>query len=190
MALVALGERMCADQREAILVVLDLLNVDLPTLYRVATLAVSPKLAAMNVCMARGTLGAYLLEHHIGMALCAANLGVHAPQRVASLVVIKFGDGADRRPIRGGVTVLTRDGECPVGTCHFGTGHRTRLCRPRYRRRNLRILICRRSRKCRNRLDSYRQYWTYKVNKPASGHGIARLHSLLARRVTSKRPKQ
>lgn len=99
MALVALDERMCADQREPILVVLDLLNVDLPTLHCVATLAVSPKLAAMNVCMTLGTLRAYLLEHHVRMTLCAGNLRVHAPQRVAGLIVIEFGDGANRLPI-------------------------------------------------------------------------------------------
>ena len=122
MALVALDERMCTDQREPILVVLDLLNVDLPAPHRVATLAVSPKLAAMNVCMTLGTLCTYLLEHHVRMALCAGNLGVHAPQRVARLVVIEFGEGADRLPTRVRVTVLTRHGEGPVGTCYFGAG--------------------------------------------------------------------
>ena len=120
MALVALDERMRADQREPVLVVLDLLNVDLPTLHRVATLAICPKLAAMNVCMTLGTLCAYLLERHVRMALCAGNLRVHAPQRVGSLVVIELGEGANRLPARVCVTVLTRDGEGSVGTCHFG----------------------------------------------------------------------
>ena len=120
MALVALDERMRADQREPVLVVLDLLNVDLPTLHRVATLAICPKLAAMNVCMTLGALGAYLLEHHVCMALCAGDLRVHASQRVGSLVVIELGEGANRLPARVCVTVLTRDGEGSVGTCHFG----------------------------------------------------------------------
>ena len=157
MALVALDERMCADQWEPILVVLDLLNVDLPTLHRVAALAVSPKLAAMNVCMTLGALGAYLLEHHVCMALCAGNLRVHAPQRVGSLVVIELGEGANRLPTRVCVTVLTRDGEGPVGTCHFGARSRTGLCRFGYRRRSLRILMCRGSRIYRSRLDGYCQ---------------------------------
>ena len=157
MALVALDERMCADQWEPILVVLDLLNVDLPTLHRVAALAVSPKLAAMNVCMTLGTLCAYLLERHVRMALCAGNLRVHAPQRVGSLVVIELGEGANRLPTRVCVTVLTRDGEGPVGTCHFGARSRTGLCRSDYRRRSLRILMCRGSRIYRSRLDGYCQ---------------------------------
>jgi len=52
---VTLQGSVCADQRKAILVLLDLLDGNLPALHGMALLAVCPKLTAVNVSVAVGT---------------------------------------------------------------------------------------------------------------------------------------
>ncbi len=79
MALIAFHERMGADKREPVLVVLDSLDRHLPSFDRVAALAVGTELAAVNVRVALGALGAGLFEHQACVALNARNLRVHAP---------------------------------------------------------------------------------------------------------------
>src|SRR5579863_5991452 len=53
---------MRADQREAILVVLDGLYGDVPALHRVTLLAIRAHLPPVNVCVAVGALGAHVAE--------------------------------------------------------------------------------------------------------------------------------
>lgn len=106
-----------------------------------AALAIGPELAAMNVGVAIGASGADVLEIQIGVALGASHLGMHAPQRVAGLVVIELRVGADGFPARVGVALLAgnRNGAVRIGD--FGlraadTGPRVlrRLLRRRIRK--------------------------------------------------------
>lgn len=86
-----------------------ILNVtcgNLPALYRVATFAVGPELASMDICVAIRTMCADVGEHHRGVALGATDIAMHAAQWIAGLIVIEFGHRADRLPARIRVTVL------------------------------------------------------------------------------------
>jgi hypothetical protein len=97
---------MRSDQRKPVLMVPDLLGRCLPTLHRVALLASRTELPAMYVGVAIRATRAHILKHKISVALAAGHLGVHSAQRIACLVVIKFGDVPDRFPARGGVAVF------------------------------------------------------------------------------------
>src|SRR6185437_13657552 len=67
-ASVAIERRMRSHQREAVLVVLDLLYRDLPSLHRVALLAVGAELAFVNVGVAVSALVRNIAEHQLGVA--------------------------------------------------------------------------------------------------------------------------
>jgi hypothetical protein len=82
---------MCANQWESIQVIADILIRHLPTLHRVAVLAVRSKLPAMNVCMAVSTVIAHLVENQAAVALGAGDFLVHATQRISGLVVVELG---------------------------------------------------------------------------------------------------
>ena len=116
MALVALHNRVRAEQREAIEMVVDGLHRYVPTIDRVALGAVSSHLAAVNVGVAVGAVFADIGEDRFQVAAGAGNFFVHAAQRVASRVVIEFRNCADGRPTRGCVAVFARNIQRPVRT--------------------------------------------------------------------------
>ena len=60
----------------------------------------------MNIGVAVLATCADVVEHRFHVTLCALHALVKAAQGVMSLVVIKFGDGSNRFPTVGGVTVL------------------------------------------------------------------------------------
>jgi len=151
MALVALHDRVGANQREPVLVILDLADIRLPPFYCVAALAVSPELTPVNVCMALGALGAYFLEHHVGVALRARHLRMHPPQRIARGVMVEFGILPDGLPTHRSMAVLTRSGDRTMRIRHFRLGLR-RLCL-----RNICRYVYRQSAKCGGQSDSYRE---------------------------------
>lgn len=105
---------MRTDQREPILVIANLFERDLPAFHGVATLAIGSELTAMNIGVTICARGADFFEDQAGVALGARNLGVHAAQGVAGLVVIELGIGADRFPACVTVTLLARSGDGPV----------------------------------------------------------------------------
>lgn len=106
MALVALHQRMGSHQRKAILVILDRIQGNIPTLDRVATFTIGAKLPTMNIGVAIGAMHTDVLEYEVGVALGAGNLLVHAAQRVACAVVVKLGNLTNGFPARVGVAVL------------------------------------------------------------------------------------
>ena len=106
-AIVTGHEGMRSDQWKAVLVIANCIQRDIPALHRVAALAIGAELTAMNVGVAIGAFGAYILKDHTGMALAATDLLVHPAQRIACSVVVKLGVGPDRFPTRVGVAVLT-----------------------------------------------------------------------------------
>ena len=111
----AIGDRVRADQREAVLVLANGFQRDRPAVDAVALLALRSHLAAVNVGMAIGALVAHVGKHRIGMALLAGNVLVQAAQRVPRLVVIEFRHFADRLPAAKRVAVLAGNVELAVG---------------------------------------------------------------------------
>lgn len=79
-----------------------------PSLHRVTLLAVGSELPLMNVRMAIGTSLAHIGEDRPDVTLRARHVLVHAAQGELSLVVIKFGNRADRLPSCRGMAVLAR----------------------------------------------------------------------------------
>lgn len=77
-AIVALQQRVRADQGKPVLVIADLIDGDLPSLDRMAALAVGAELPVMDVRMTVSTVRADLLEDKIRVALRAGDLLVHA----------------------------------------------------------------------------------------------------------------
>lgn len=116
MAVLALHRSVSAEKREAILVILNLLNGIVPTKNRVALRAVRAHFALVNIGMAILTILANIGEDRLYVALRALHFLMHTAQWVVRFVVIEFRNGADGAPTRGGVAVLARNGERSVRT--------------------------------------------------------------------------
>ena len=110
-----------SDQRKTILVLLDVLDGNLPALDRVAIRAVGSQLPAMDVGMAIGAGMAYVSKHHLGVALRAGvDRGMHATERIPGFVMVEIRQRPDRFPARVGVTRLARKTEATVGASRGG----------------------------------------------------------------------
>src|ERR1039457_5883561 len=103
---IAIHRRVRAGQRETIIVLLNFLDRYAPSAHGVALLAIGAQLALMNVGVAVLAAGAHIVEHGLNVALDTGDILVHAAQRIMALIVIEFGNGADRSPARWRVTVL------------------------------------------------------------------------------------
>ena len=90
--------RMRADEREAILMVTNRGYGNPPSFDGVAGFTIRAKLAAVDVGMAIRTFLPHIRKNEFHMALGALHLFVHAAQRVAGLVVVKFRDASDGLP--------------------------------------------------------------------------------------------
>lgn len=130
-ARIALDRGMGSDQGETVLVVLNIFDGDVPALHRVALLAASTHLAAVDVGVAVSALAAYVGEHLLRMALGTRDVLVHAAQGVAGLIVIEFRYGADRFPTQGRMAILAREIQISVRTPRLGRHLRLRA-RPNY----------------------------------------------------------
>ena len=106
MTVLALHRGVSAEKREAILVILDLLNGIVPTKNRVARSAVRAHFALVNIGVAILTIFANICEYRFYVALRALHLLMHAAQGVVRFVVIEFRNGTDGAPTRGGVAIL------------------------------------------------------------------------------------
>ena len=113
-----------AYQRKPVLVLLDLLDRNLPTSYGVALFTTGPKLPLVNIGVTVGTLCAHITEHRLGVALGASHTQVHTAQRIARLVVIKFRDAADGLPSADGVAVLAGNIQVAVRAASVDVGLR------------------------------------------------------------------
>jgi len=122
-AIFALYENMCSNEWKSILVVLNRLQRNLPSLDRVAVGAIGPELTAMNVGVTVRTLRTYVLENQAGMALGTAYVLMHTAERVSGLIVIEFGIRPDRFPTGVRVTICARDGKRSMGIRHLGLGN-------------------------------------------------------------------
>ena len=116
MAIFALHRRVRSEQREAVLVILDLLHRGLPTLNGVTLRAIRAHPSLVHVGMTVLAILPHIGKDGLGMALRALNFFVHTPQRIASFVVIELGNGFDGPPRRRGMAVFARDRERTVRT--------------------------------------------------------------------------
>ena len=83
-----------------------------------AGLALGAHLPAMNIGMAVSAFLSHVSEYKFYVALRARDLGMHAAQRIGSLVVVKIGYRANRFPVDAGVAGLAGKVERTVGaTC-------------------------------------------------------------------------
>ncbi len=113
-ALIALNGRVRAEKREAVLVILHLLNGDIPAFDGVTLGAIRTQLAAMNIGVAICAIFADIAEYRLAMALLAFHIFVHAAERVAGFVVVELDNSAQGAPGCGGVAVFAGDRERAV----------------------------------------------------------------------------
>ncbi len=94
-------------QRKAVVVVLDRLDGNIPSIHRVALLATRAHLGTVDIGVTLGALRAHIRKYRLDVALGAHHPLVHAPQGEVGLVVIKLWYTADRLPSQRGVTIRT-----------------------------------------------------------------------------------
>jgi hypothetical protein len=85
-------------QRKAVIVVLNGPYGNIPAIDTVALFAARAHLATMNIGVALGALSSHIRKYWFGMALGTHHALVHAAQGKLGLVVIEFGNAADRFP--------------------------------------------------------------------------------------------
>src|SRR5579864_8615504 len=117
---VAVDDGVGAYQREAIKVLIDLLNRNVPSRHGVALFAVGTHLALVNVGVAVSTLRSDIREDRLDVALRASHAFVHAAQRILGGVVIELRDGADRLPAAKRVAVLTGNAQASMRAARAG----------------------------------------------------------------------
>ena len=103
-----------SEQREAILVLVDLLHGNLPALDGVALLAAGTELALMDVGMTICALTPHVRKYRLDVALGTGDSLMHAAQRKMGLVVVELRQVADRLPSAEGVAILTRNVQVAV----------------------------------------------------------------------------
>ena len=105
---IAIHHSVCADQRKPILVLIDVVDRDLPAVGVVAQLAFSPVLPPMKVRVAVLTLVWSVGEFEVGMAVAAGDGSMATAKGESRLCMIKLDPVRNHLPIRGGVTGSAR----------------------------------------------------------------------------------
>ena len=113
---IAVDRSVRPSQRKAGVMLLNLLNGDLPSPDGVASLAVRPQLALVNVGVTILATLSNISENRPDMAFSAAHRLMHAAQRILGLVVIEFRNAADWFPCGRCVAVLARYAQVAVWT--------------------------------------------------------------------------
>lgn len=113
---VALHNCVRTEQWKPVEVVLNRLRGNLPAKRGVALRAILSHLRAMNVRVAIRAIFSHVGEYRFRVAAGARNLRVHSAERIFGRIVIKFGDGANRRPAGIGVAIFAGDIQCSVRT--------------------------------------------------------------------------
>ena len=126
---VAVNRRVGTRQREAIIVLLNVFDSDCPSADGVALLAIGAELALVNISVAVLAALADVGENHLHVTPGAGHGSVHAAQRIARLIMVELGNGADRLPATRGMTVLAGNGQVAVRTMRTLRGLRPRAFR-------------------------------------------------------------
>ena len=122
------------DEREAVLVLIDVVDGDLPAGIAVAYVALGAILAAVQISVTVLALPPDVGEKRVGVAIRASYVGVHAAQRETGLAMIKFGRLEKGGPGLCGVAVfagkLQRPVRTPAGVRQIGVGRggRSKRC--------------------------------------------------------------
>jgi hypothetical protein len=106
---VAVYGRMSTDQRKSILMLIDVVNGNLPTIGVVAEVTLGAILAPMQIGVAVLALDGGVAEIEILVAIDALHFCVPATQRKLSSRMIEFEFGAQRLPALSAVTLLARN---------------------------------------------------------------------------------
>jgi hypothetical protein len=128
-AILALHSGVSPQEREAILVILNCLDGNVPAENGVTLGAIRAHLALVNVGMTVLTLLARVRKDRLDMALGAFHFFVHSAERILGLVVIKFRNWPDGSPTCGRVAILTGYSKRAVraSRCHtLSEGRRNR----------------------------------------------------------------
>lgn len=113
---IAVHRSVRSSQRKAVVMLLNLLNRDLPTTDGVALLAVRSQLPLMNVGVTILATLSNIRENRPDVTFSATHGLVHAAQRVFGLVMIEFRSAADWLPRGRCVAVLARNAQVAVWT--------------------------------------------------------------------------
>lgn len=97
------------EQWKAVLVLVDLLHRDLPSLDAVTLLTICTELALVNVGVAIRALVAHVGEYGFDVTLRATDPLMHAPQGETGLVMVVLRHAANRLPSAQGVAILARN---------------------------------------------------------------------------------
>ena len=124
---IAIHHRVRPNQREAILVLVDVVDRDLPPCIAMAQVALRAVLAPMNIRVAVLALVASLREHQVGVTIRAADLRMQPAQRESRLTMIELGHRPDRLPALRSVAVLARDAQLAMGTVRLVCRTRARI---------------------------------------------------------------
>ena len=100
---------MRAKQRESILVLVNGLDGDIPSIHGVALFTACSHLAAVNIGVAVGTMMSDIGEHQANVALSALDILVQTAQWIAGFVVIEFRKVAYGFPAGEAMTIRTLD---------------------------------------------------------------------------------
>lgn len=127
-AFLAGHDRMGAEQRKPVEVLLNRLDRDLPAENRVALRTVGAELTPVDVGVTIGAVLSNVGENRFGVASRAGHFFMHSAQRVTCAVMIEFGNGTDRRPTGAGVAIFAGNRErsvrasagLPLGGCGHG----------------------------------------------------------------------
>jgi hypothetical protein len=108
-AIVALHRGVCTEQRKTVLMLLDLVDGNLPAENRVALRAIGAEFSQVNIRVAIRAIFSDVGEHRLRVAFQTANFLVLSAQRISGFIVIEFQHRAYRTPGRRGVTVFARN---------------------------------------------------------------------------------
>lgn len=111
---------MSSEQRKAVLVLINLLDGNLPALDSVALLAAGTELALVDVGMAIGALFSHIRKYRFDVALGTGDSLMHTAQREMGLVVVELRQVADRFPSAEGVAILTWNIQAAVRAAGVG----------------------------------------------------------------------
>ena len=120
--------RMGAEQRKAILVILDGLYGNAPSLHGVALLAIRAQLPAMDIRVAVRALCTDVAEDKLDVTIDAVDFFVHSPERKAGGVVAELRGAPDGLPTCKGVAVFAGNRDIAVRVAGGRARGRPLLC--------------------------------------------------------------
>ena len=121
-ARIAIHHRVRPNQRETILVLIDVVDRNLPASIAVASVTLRGVPPPVDIGVAVLALVVRLGEDQVGMAIRAADFRMHPAQRKTCLAVIKLGNRSNRCPSLGRVAILARNIQGPMWTVGFLLG--------------------------------------------------------------------